>query len=63
MLIELDQLYPRNFREKLDKNLVRSIIRGKKKLGWGVAPRWSSKLADELHKPIRGKFKKRLVLV
>lgn len=22
MLIELDQLYPRNFREKLDKNLV-----------------------------------------
>ncbi len=33
ILVELDQLYPRNFREKLDKSLVRSIISGKKKLG------------------------------
>ena len=62
MLIELDRLHPGNFREKLDRRLVRSIIAGKKKLGWGVV-RWSSELADELHKPIRRKFTKRRVVV
>ena len=59
MLNELDELEPKGIREKVDKKLVRSIIGGKRKLGWGIE--WSNELADELHKPIRKKFKKRHV--
>ena len=59
MLQELDVLEPKGIREKLDKKLARSIIGGKRKLGWGIE--WSNELADELHKPIRKKFKKRRV--
>ena len=60
MLEELDVLQPRGFREKLDKKLVRSIIGKKRKFGLGLVE-WSNELADELHKPIRKKFKKRKV--
>jgi len=60
MLIELDLLEPKNIREKIDRSLVRKIISTKKRLGWGVV-KWSNELADELHKPIRKKFQKRLV--
>ena len=60
MLKELDALQPKGFREKLDRRLVRSLIGTKRRLGWGVAE-WSNELADELHKPIRKKFKKRRV--
>ena len=59
MLIELDVLEPKNIREKIDRSLVRKVISTKKRLGWGIE--WSNKLADELHKPIRKKFQKRLV--
>ena len=59
MLIELDVLKPIDLREKIDKKLVRQIISTKKKLGLGI--RWSNELADELHKPIRRKFQKRIV--
>ena len=59
MLNELDELEPKGIREKIDKRLVRSIIGWKRKLGWGIE--WSNELADELHKPIRKKFKKRRV--
>ena len=59
MLIELDILEPKNIREKIDRSLVRKVISAKKRLGWGIE--WSNELADELHKPIRKKFQKRLV--
>ena len=61
MLIELDILEPKNLREKFDKKLVKRIISTKKRLGWGI--QWTNELADELHKPIRRKFKKRIVFV
>ena len=60
MLIELDLLEPQSIREKIDRSLVRKIISSKKHLGLGLVE-WSNELADELHKPIRKKFKKRIV--
>ena len=60
MLKELDEMQPKGFREKLDRRLVRSLIGTKRHLGWGVST-WSNELAEELHKPIRKKFKKRRV--
>ena len=59
MLSELDILQPKDLREKIDKRLVRKIISTKMRLGWGI--KWTNELADELHKPIRRKFQKRLV--
>ena len=61
MLKELDEMQPKGFREKLDRRVVRSLIGTKRRLGWGVS--WSNELAEELHKPIRKKFKKRKVYV
>ena len=52
-------LEPKGIREKLYRELVRTIIGTKRKLGWGIE--WSNELADGLHKPIRKKFKKRRV--
>ena len=46
-------------REKVDRKLVRTKIGTKRKLGWGIE--WSNEHADELHKSIRKKFKKRRV--
>ena len=62
MLKELDEMQPKGFREKLDRKVVRSLIGVKRRLGWGVSS-WSNELAEELHKPIRKKFKKRRVYV
>ena len=59
MLKELDELQPCGFCEKIGKKLVRSIIGRKRRMGWGIV--WSNELADELHKPIRKKSKKRRV--
>ena len=59
MLAELNALTPRGRREKLDRQLGRGIIGLKHRLGMGV--HWSSQLADELHKPVRGRFQKRSV--
>ena len=67
MLRELDVLQPKGIREKIDRKLVRTIIGKKRKLGWGSNNNnnnnieWSNELADELHKPIRRKFRKRRV--
>ena len=61
MFQDLDVLEPKGIREKIDRKFVRAIIGTKRKLGWGIE--WSNELADELHKPIRKKFKKRRVLV
>ena len=60
MLMELEQLEPKDLRERIDKTFVRNIISMKKRLGWGIE--WTNELADELHKPIRRKFQKRLVV-
>ena len=62
MLKELDAMKPNGFREKFDRRLVRSLIGTKRRLGLGVST-WSDELAEELHKPIRKKFKRRRVYV
>ena len=61
MLEALDQLDPKDIREKIDKKIVQGIIMSKNRLGWGI--KWTSELADELHKPIRTKFQKIIVFV
>ena len=50
MLAQLNALTPWGRREMVDKQLIRSIIVLKHRLGMGI---WSSQLADELHKPVR----------
>ena len=62
MLKELDEIQPKGIREKLDKKVVRSLIGAKRRLGLGVSLQ-SNELAEELHKPITKKFKKRRVYV
>ena len=59
MLAELKTLVPKSRREAAIRQLVRSSIGLKHKLGMGAA--WSSQLADELHKPVRRRFEKRHV--
>ena len=65
MLQELEMLNPADFREKLDKNIVKNVIGMKRKLGWGIDPpktiEWTNMLANELHKPIRKNFPRRKV--
>ena len=58
MLAELKTLVPKSRREVVDRQLVRSIIGLKHKLGMGA---WSRQLADGLHKPVRRRFEKRHV--
>ena len=58
MLAELKP--PKNRQEAVDRQLVKSIIGLKHKLGMGA---WCSLLADELHKPVRRRFEKRHVFV
>ena len=62
MLKELDTLQPANWRESVDKNVVRGVIATKNKYGLGMI-KWTNELADELHRPVRKKFKKRFVFV
>ena len=52
-----EMLGPIVSREIIDRKLVRTIIGTKRTLGRGIE--WSNELADELHKPIRKKLKKR----
>ena len=59
MVLELDLLKPKNIRERIDRNVVRNIISAKSKLGVGIE--WTNQLANELHKPIRRKFRKRSI--
>ena len=59
MLAELNALVPKGRREKVDRQLVRSIIGLKHRLGLGM--HWSNQLANELHKPVRRRFDKRTV--
>ena len=56
MLAELNA--PRGRRENVDRRLVRGIIGLNHRLGMGI---WNSQLLDELHKPVRKRFRKRSV--
>ena len=56
MLAELNTLVPEGRREKVDRQVVRSIIGLKHKLGLGM--HWTNQLANELHKPVRRRFDK-----
>ena len=60
MLKELKGIYNPTLRERLDKSIVSKLIGTKVNFGMGVKKK---SLAEELHKPIRRKFKKRRVLV
>ena len=60
MLKELEGIYNPSLRERLDRSIVIKVIGTKVKFGMGVLKK---RLAEELHKPIRRKFKKRRVLV
>ena len=51
VLAELNVLVPEGRRERVDTQLVRSII--------GLGIHWSNQLANELHKPVRRRFEKR----
>ena len=58
-LEELNALVPEGRRKKVDRQLVRSIIGLKHRMGLGID--WSNQLANELHKPVRRRFDKRTV--
>ena len=57
MLAELNALVPKDRREKVDRQLVRSIIGLKHRMGMGI--HWSNQLVNELHKSVRRRFDKR----
>ena len=59
MLAELNTLVPEGRREKVDRQLVRSIIGLKHRLGMGV--HWTNQLTNKLHKTVRRRFDKRTV--
>ena len=59
MLEELNALVREGRREKVDRQLVRSIIELKHRMGLGID--WNNQLANELHKPVRRRFGKRTV--
>ena len=59
MLAELNALVPKGRREKVNRQLVRSIIVLKHRMGLGI--HWTNQLANELHKPVRRRFDKRTV--
>ena len=65
MLNELKGIYNPTIREKMERGLVSSLIGTKARFGWGGVggKKKVSTLAEELHKPVRRKFKKRRVLV
>ena len=58
MLAESNTLVLKGRREKVDRQLIRSIIGSKHRLGLGI---WSNQLASELHKVARSRFEKRTV--
>ena len=69
-LTELNGIYNPTLRERMERGVVSTIIGMKKRFGWGLKKnvtisgiKWSSQLADELHKPIIKNFPKRKVYV
>ena len=61
MLDELNAIKTRGVREKIDYAIVKPVIWLKHKLGLGIYD--NLHIAEDLHKPIRHKFKRRKVLV
>ena len=62
MLKELEGIYNPTLRDRLDKSIVSKLMETKVKFGMGVKKK-AQTLAEELHKPIRRKFKTRRALV
>ena len=62
MLKELEGIYKPTIREKMERDLVSTLIGTKARFGMGVKKKVPT-LAEELHKPVRRKFEKRRVLV
>ena len=60
MLKELEGIYNPSLRGRLDGSIDSNLIGVKVKFGMGVKKK---SLGEELHKPVRRKFKKRRVLV
>ena len=60
MLKEFEGIYNPSLRERLDKSIMSKLIGTKVKFGMGVKKK---SIAEELHKPVRRKFKKHRVLV
>ena len=60
MLKELEGINNPTLRERLDKSIISKLIGTKVKFGMGVKKK---SLAEELHKPMRRKFKRRRVLI
>ena len=70
MLEEMKNIYNPSLRERMERGLVSTLIGTKKRFGWGVIngtgyikKKKFSTLAEELHRPIKRKFKKRRVIV
>ena len=61
MINELNIIEPNDWREKIDKNFASKVIGTKRRLGWGI--KWTSNMAEELHKPVKKKFLRRYVFV
>ena len=59
MLAKLNALVSKGRREKVGRQLIRSIIGLKHRMELGID--WSNQLANELHKPVRRQFDKRTV--
>ena len=59
MLAELNVFVPKGRCEKVDRQLVRSIIGLKNRMGLGIY--WSNQLVNELHKPVGRQFEKHTV--
>ena len=70
MLEEMKNIYNPTIRERMERGLVSTLIGTKKRFGWGVIngtgyikKKKFTTLAEELHRPIKRKFKKRRVIV
>ena len=70
MLEEMKNIYNPSLRERMERGLVSTLIGTKKRFGWGVIngtgyikKKKFTTLAEELHRPIKRKFKKRRVIV
>ena len=63
MLKELKGIFNPTLRERLHKSIVSNLIGTKVRFGMGDKKKKKKDLAEELHKPIRRKFKKHRVLV